>query len=108
MTNIAIRIVANQKLSMTEDEWRMYQDICRSYDRPNFKGEDLFKDLFVSDDIGRIVLIKPPSKSYTSMEVFLFIISLFQQQHTRVMYDEITKLANEVRNKLKELDTHKS
>ena len=78
-----IRIIDYKKVDLTDDEYQMYQNICRSYDRPNFKGEDLFRDIFETDDDGFIVFLKPPTKHFTSMEVFLFVCSIMQHQHLR-------------------------
>lgn len=71
---------------MTDDEWSMYQKIVKSYTTPTNKGEDLFMELFESDDNGIIIFLKPPSRFRTSLEVFLFLMSLMQQQHLRLMY----------------------
>lgn len=85
---------------MTGDEWEVYQAICRGYDRANFKGEDLFKDLFETDPDGIIVFLRPPSVRQTSFEVFFFLASLMQQQHIRRMYTQLNMLMTEVRDKL--------
>lgn len=86
---MSIHIVDYKKLDLTEDEWNMYCKICRSYDRPNFKGEELFRDLFETDDDGIIIFLKPPSKNYTSMEVFLFVMSIQVHQHLRLMHKRV-------------------
>lgn len=103
--NILIKIIDNKKVAMTPEEWEMYQSICRSYDRSNFKGEDLFKDLFESNEEGVITFLKPPSSRYTSIEVFLFVIALFQHQHMRQMYGQLQNLMGEVKGKLSELSS---
>lgn len=82
------RIINNKKIDLTDDEWRLYQEICKSYDRPNFKGSSLFVDLFETDTNGIIIFLKPPS-TYTSMEVFMFMMSVMQNQHLRVMYTNV-------------------
>lgn len=69
---------------MTPEEVKAYTDICRSYDRPNYKGDDLFIDLFETDNKGNITFIRSPSKQ-TSMEVFLFICALYEHQGRRLM-----------------------
>jgi hypothetical protein len=101
---MAIHIIDNKKVDLTEDEWQLYQNICRSYDRPNFKGEGLFIDLWESDDAGRIVFLKPPSKRHTSLEVFLFIAAIQQQQMLRAIQAKADSLFAEMRNKINELD----
>lgn len=83
---MSIHIVNNKKLEMTDDEWSMYQKIVKSYTTPTNKGEDLFMELFETDDNGIIIFLKPPSRFRTSLEVFLFLMSLMQQQHLRLMY----------------------
>jgi hypothetical protein len=98
--SISIKIIDNKKISLTQEEWDMYQSICRSYDRPNFKGEELFKNLFESDDNGIIVFLRPPSSRYTSMEVFLFLVAVFNHQHVRVIYNQLQILMKEVRQEL--------
>jgi hypothetical protein len=75
----------------------MYQAISKSYDRPNFKGASLFEELFESDDNGLIVFIKPPSNRHTSMECYLFISSLFQQQHMRLIKSQADELFASIR-----------
>lgn len=82
------RIISNKRIDLTDDEWRLYQEICKSYDRPNFKGSDLFVGLFETDSDGIITYLKPPTQ-YTSMEVFLFIIGVMHHQHLRVMYSKV-------------------
>lgn len=89
---MAIRVVNNRKVDMTDDEWDIYQKICQSYTDITGKGEDLFIDLFESNDEGTIILLKPPSKRRTSLEVFLFLMALMQHQHLRLMWQEVEQL----------------
>lgn len=99
---MSIRVVDNKKLFMTNDEWSMYQKIVKSYTVGPNKGEDLFTDLFETDDGGIILFLKPPSKRRTSFEVFLFLMSLMQQQHLRLMYQQVDDLVIQIKNKLKD------
>ena len=101
---MGLKIINNQKVEMTDDEWNLYQKIVQSYTSGQNKGEDLFIDLFVSDDNGIIKFIKPPSKRQTSFEVFLFLISLFQHQHLRLMYGQVNDICLQMKNKMKEMD----
>jgi hypothetical protein len=106
------RVISNKRIDLSDDEWHLYQNICKSYDRPNFKGSDLFSELFETDDKGIIIFLKPPTK-FTSMEVFLFMMSIMQHQHLRVLYNridqavadckEVTGQAKEVTGQTKEL-----
>lgn len=99
---MSARVIDYKKIDLTEDEWTMYQSICRSYDRPNSKGEELFKDLFETDEEGIIIFLKPPSKVFTSMEVFLFLMSIMQHQHLRRMEkrmeDSIEKMEKQAKS----------
>lgn len=99
-----IRVIDNKKVEMTNDEWDMYQKIVLSYTTTTNKGEDLFIDLFETDDNGIIRFLKPPSKRHTSFEVFLFLMALFQHQHVRLMYMQVDDLAAQLKNKVKEID----
>lgn len=96
---MAIRVVDNKKLEMTDDEWGMYQKICQSYTDLTGKGEDLFMDLFEANDDGIIVFLKPPSKRRTSLEVFLFLMALMQHQHLRLMHQQVDDAIKEIKKK---------
>ena len=87
---------------MTQDEWLMYEKIVKSYTIGTNKGEDLFIDLFEVDSDGIIIFLKPPSKRQTSFEVFLFLMSLMQHQHLRLMHAQIDDLCAQVKQKIKE------
>jgi hypothetical protein len=97
---MSLQIIDNKKLDMTSDEWTMYQKIVKSYTSLTNRGEDLFIDLFESDDNGIIMFLKPPSKRQTSLEVFLFLMSLMQHQHLRLMQKQVDDLCSQVREKL--------
>lgn len=100
---MSIHIVDNKKIEMTNDEWSMYDKIVKSYTTLTNKGEDLFIDLFETDDNGIIIFLKPPSKRQTSFEVFLFLMAIQQQQHIRVMYQQVDDVCNQMKAKIKEL-----
>jgi hypothetical protein len=100
---MTLRIVNNKRLDMTEDEWTMYQKIVKSYTTANNKGDDLFIDLFETDDRGIITFLKPPTTRRTTLEVFLFLMALFQHQHLRLMQDQIDDMCQQVKKKLGEI-----
>jgi len=100
-----MRVIDNKKVDLTNDEWNMYQKIVKSYTTLTNKGEDLFMDLFETDDAGIIIYLKPPSKRQTSFEVYLFLMSIMQHQHIRLMYKEVGNIASQFKEKMKELDT---
>lgn len=82
------RIIDKKRILLTDPEWELYQNICKSYDRPNFSGSSLFAELFETDENGVITFLKPPTR-FTSMEVFLFMMSIMQHQHLRAMYEQV-------------------
>lgn len=96
---MTIKIVDNKKVDMTEDEFNMYQKIVKSYATISNKGEDLFIDLFESNDQGIITFLKPPSKRHTSLEVFLFLMALMQHQHLRLMHAQVDEVVEELKKK---------
>lgn len=97
---MTLRVVDKKKLDMTEDEWGMYQKIVKSYTNATNKGEDLFIDLFETDERGIIMFLRPPSARRTSFEVFLFLMSLMQHQHLRLMQEQVNDLCKQVKEKL--------
>ena len=101
---MGIKIIDSKKVEMTEDEWFMYQKIVQSYTTMTNRGEDLFIDLFETDDNGVIMYLKPPSKRQTSFEVFLFLMSLMQHQHLRLMHKEVADVCNQMKEKLREIN----
>lgn len=105
-----IRIIDNKKIELTNEEYQQYQNICKSYDRPNFKGADLFKGLFDSDSEGIIINLNAPSKFYTSFEVFLWLMKIMQHQHLRIMRDQQQAMVDETKKIVNQLisDTKKT
>lgn len=97
-----MKVIDNKKIDMTEDEWVMYDKIVKSYTTQTNKGEDLFIDLFETDNDGIIIFLKPPSKFRTSFEVFLFLMSLMQHQHLRLMHKQVDEACKEIREKLRD------
>jgi hypothetical protein len=100
-----IRIIDHKKVEMTNDEFTMYDNICRSYDdvKVNRKGEDLFVDHFEVNGDGIIIFVKPPTKRYSSLEVYCFLVSIMQNQHIRIMYEQNKSLLNEASVKINSL-----
>lgn len=92
------RIIDKKKVEMTNSEWELYEKICQSYDDINFKGSELFMDLFEVDDNGIIIFLRPPSVRKTSFEVFLFLMSLMANQNLRAMHKKVDDLCNELKS----------
>src|SRR5512135_170649 len=93
---MTIHIIDNKRVEMTSDEYDMYQKIVKSYTDITGKGEDLFIDLFETNDEGLIIFLKPPSKRRTSLEVFLFLMALMQHQHLRLMHQQVSDAIKEL------------
>lgn len=100
---MTIRIIDNKKIELTPDEYAMYEQIVKSYTNLTTNGEDLFVDLFETDDNGIILFLKPP-KRQTSFEIYLFLINIFQHQHLRIMYSMVNAKIKELDEKLKLID----
>jgi len=99
---MSMRVIDNKKVDMTDDEVKMYDRIVQSYTTATNKGEDLFIDLFETDNDGIIVFLKPPSKFRTSFEVFLFLMSIMQHQHLRQMHKQVDDACKQIKEKLKD------
>ena len=100
-----IRIIDNKKVELTEDEWQMYRKIVASYTKPPYqKGEDYFIDLFETDNDGIIIFLKPPSQRQVSLEIFLYCMSIMQNQHLRQVHNQVDILCKKMEGKIKELD----
>jgi|LakMenEpi03Aug12_release.lakeMendotaPanAssembly.Ray.scaffolds.fasta_scaffold468278_3 inorganic pyrophosphatase/exopolyphosphatase len=91
------RVITNKRIDLTDHEWILFQNICESY--KSYGGESLFEDLFETDKNGIIQFLKPPSKKQTSLEIFLFLVSIFNHQHIRAMENEASSLFKELKEK---------
>ena len=98
------KIIDNKKVEMTDGEFAEFEKICKASDLPNFKGEELFRDKFVTDDNGRIIYLKALGNKYVNFEAIFFLMNLMQNQHLRAMYNEINDLAKKINEKLKVLE----
>lgn len=98
-------VIDNKKVDLTASEYGMYQKIVASYTVGSNKGEDLFIDLFEVDGSGTIIFLKPPNTRRTSFEVFLFLMSIMQNQHLRNMYKLVDEAIAKMNEKLKEKTT---
>jgi hypothetical protein len=101
---MAIRIVDFKPLDMTEEEYTLYQSIVNSYNTHTNKGSDLFRDLFQTDDRGIITLLVPPTKQRTTLEVFLFLMTVSQNQHLRLMHEQVDDIVRQFKAKMAEVD----
>jgi len=98
------RVISNKKVEMTEDEFAEYNKICRSYDRAFFKGEELFKDLFETNDDGIIIYIKSLGNRQFSFEIVFYLMNLMQNQWLRIMANKVNAAVDKLNLKMAEMD----
>ena len=58
----------------------------------------------IDDNDGIIIFLKPPSKRQVSLEIFLFMVAVFQHQHMRKLEDQVNGVCKRMEDKLKELE----
>jgi hypothetical protein len=102
---MALHIIDHKRVEMTDGEYSMYDKICLSYDEPkaNRKGSDLFVNHFDVNGDGIIIMVKPPTNRYTSLEVFCFLLSIMQNQHLRIIQQQNEMMIEEASTKINEL-----
>ena len=96
-----LKIIDNKRIEMTQDEFKIYEQICASYKQ----GKILFSGLFETDENGIIVCLIPPKKVFT-MEVTQFLQNLMVHQHMRIIiseHNEAMKELNELKGDLLKL-----
>ena len=96
------KIIDNKKIEMTNSEYTLYEEICKSFDRPNFEGKYLFKNLFEVDDQGIIIFLRAPTSSF-SMEVVIFLQNLMVRQHLSKVYRDHDNALLEIKQQEKEI-----
>lgn len=103
-----LRIIDNKKIDITNDEFKAYNELCKSYDRPNFEGKSLFIDLFETDENGMIIFLKPPGKKYISLEVITFLQNIMVHQHLRKIYDDLDAAVKSIKEENLEMSNEVS
>lgn len=86
------RIIDNKKIKLTDDEFKLYQEICQSYTSDFFQGSELFKDRFAVDENGFIIFLIPPNSAVTSMEVWMFLMNIMAHQHLDAALEEVATI----------------
>lgn len=100
-----MRIIDHKRIDLTDDEYKMYQELLQSYDQ-RIKPETLFHDLFETNQEGIIIYLKPPKQNRFTMEVFLFLMSVMQHQHLRQMYKKVDEAIQQMRDSVKEIESN--
>lgn len=99
-----LRIIDHKRIDLTDQEWEIYNNICKSYDiPPNQQGKDLFVDLFITDGDGIIISLLPP-KRQTTFEIMFFLANIFHNQHLRLMHNQVDDMCKKMEEKLVELE----
>ena len=93
---MTLRIIDSKRIDLTDAEWALYQEICKSYDddRAHRKGQDMFVGLFETDKNGIIIFLRPPTKKYSSMEVYMFLVGIMVHQHLGTACNQVDALAH--------------
>lgn len=97
-----LRIINNKRIDLTQEEFELYEKLCKTYSRDHFDGKDLFNDLFETDKDGMIVFLRPPSSTF-SMEIVIFLQNIMTHQHLRKIYKEHDEALSELKSLLNEL-----
>ncbi len=97
-----LRIINNRRIDLTQEEFDLYEKLCKTYSRDHFDGKDLFIDLFETDKDGLIIFLRPPSATF-SMEIIIFLQNIMTHQHLRKIYKEHDQAVKEVKELLNEL-----
>jgi len=95
---MSLRIIANRRIELTEDEWKYYQEICQHYT----SGKELFNNLFETNELGLITFLRPPNGKF-SMEVVLFLQNIMVHQYVRKMYNEHQAVLKELKGELEKV-----
>lgn len=101
-----LRIIANRRISLTDDEFNEYNRIVEAYSKNQMDGKVLFDDLFETDQEGLLIFLKAPKKMF-SFEVVVFLQNVMINQHLRKIYTEHDDVLKELRQEIQELKTLK-
>ena len=96
---MTLRIIDNKRISLTDAEWNLYLEMCKRYDSAHRKGKDLFIDLFETDKSGIIIFLKPPTRKYSCMEVFMFLVGIMVHQYLGTACDAVDLLTQRMLEK---------
>lgn len=99
---MSLRIIAHRRIDLTQEEFDLYEKLCKTYSRDHFDGKDLFIDLFETDKDGLIIFLRPPSATF-SMEIIIFLQNIMTHQHLRKIYKEHEEAVKELKELLNEV-----
>jgi hypothetical protein len=96
---MTLRIIDNKRIDLTAAEWDLYLEICKSYNSAHREGKDMFVGLFETDQKGIIVFLKPPTKKFSSMEVYMYLVGVMVHQHLGTACDQVDALTQRMLEK---------
>lgn len=99
-----LKLINNKRIDLTDEEYKLYEELCASYNRDNFNGKDLFNDLFETDEKGLIIFLKPPTQTF-SMEIIIFLQNVMIHQHLRNISAQFNEAMTKMNNILSEIKT---
>lgn len=74
-----IRAIDYQKIDMSDDEFNYYKELVNQFTTDNTSGEDLFKDLFKTDDDGFVIFLAPKKSIPWAILFFMQQIMISQR-----------------------------
>ncbi len=92
-----IRIIANKKLDLNDDEFDYYQALEITF------GKNCLSGLFKADKNGKILAITPDIKQPTMMALLFFLLNVTMNQKLRVIDLGVERI-EKLENKLNELE----
>lgn len=84
-----IKVIDYQKIDLNDDEFKYYQSLLKQV------GEDEFRDLFKTDDKGKITVITPTKP--ISWSVIFFLQNVMVNQNLRDNDQKIAQLEKEIK-----------
>ena len=97
------KIIDNKSILLTDSEYSYYQEICRSLDTQNLKGEENFKSLFEVDKEGYLIFLRAPPNRFVCIEAYMFLLTTMIHQHLSSAVHEVYELKKEMRQELNEI-----
>ena len=92
-----IRNILGRAVDISDAEFDYYNELS------NVFGKDVFDNLFMSDDGGRIISVEPSATSPTPMAMIFFLLNLSLNQRLRAL-DKKLDLLNDIEKRLSLLE----
>jgi hypothetical protein len=89
-----IKIIANQKIDLSKEEYEYYIELEKVFGKSSFDG------LFKTNDLGQIIFVMPPPSNPTAMILIYYFLNVMLNQRLRKMED----WANVIDERIKKLE----